>query len=51
MAKAEPDNLMLDRWLAGDDAAAEAIYRRYAERLWALAESRISQRLGVRVGH
>lgn len=46
----EPGDLLLQRWRAGDESAAEVIYRRYAERLWTLAESRISQRLGVRVG-
>ena len=33
---------LLDRWRAGDESAATAIYRRYEERLTRLAERRIS---------
>jgi RNA polymerase sigma-70 factor (ECF subfamily) len=37
------------RYTSGDGDAAEAIYARYAERLFALARRRISQRLGRRI--
>jgi RNA polymerase sigma-70 factor (ECF subfamily) len=40
---------LLDRWRNGDDSAAEALYRRYAQRLCALVERHISERLARRV--
>lgn len=42
--------MLLARWQAGDQAAAEAIYQRYAQRLCALAEKDIGERLARRVG-
>ena len=41
---------ILDRWRAGDQAAAAELYRRYDQRLWDLAAGQIGQRLGRRVG-
>jgi RNA polymerase sigma factor (sigma-70 family) len=43
------DKELLARWQAGDEQAAEELYRRYANRLWALAKERIGQRLGRRI--
>jgi len=40
---------LLDRWQSGDQAAAQEIHRRYAQRLCALAEQRIGGRLRRRV--
>jgi RNA polymerase sigma-70 factor (ECF subfamily) len=42
--------LLIERWKSGDQAAAEAIYQRYARRLSALAATHMSQRLARRVG-
>ena len=41
---------LLYRWRTGDQAAADALYRRYAQQLCALAEKNIGERLGRRVG-
>lgn len=41
---------LLESWRAGDATAAEAIHRRYAQRLCALLESRIGDQLRRRVG-
>ena len=41
---------MLQRLRSGDQAAAEELHRRYAQRLCALAERQIGSRLGRRVG-
>jgi RNA polymerase sigma-70 factor (ECF subfamily) len=41
---------LLGQWEGGDEAAAEEIYRRYAQRLCALAQSQIGERLARRVG-
>jgi hypothetical protein len=41
---------LLERWRAGDQAAAEELHRRYAQRLCALAEREIGRRLSRRVG-
>ena len=41
---------MLERYRAGDEAAAAEIYDRYVDRLIALARSRLSQRLVRRAG-
>lgn len=41
---------LLERFQAGDEAAAEEIHRRYAQRLCRLAERRIGGRLARRVG-
>ncbi|HTU24689.1 MAG TPA: sigma-70 family RNA polymerase sigma factor [Pirellulales bacterium] len=41
--------LLLDRFRQGDDGAAAAIFDRYAARLVALARSRLSPRLAVRL--
>lgn len=40
---------LLARWRAGDQTAAEEIFRRYFERLLALAQSRLSGRLARRI--
>lgn len=40
---------LLARWRAGDERAAEELFRRYADRLIALAQSRLSARLAGRV--
>jgi RNA polymerase sigma factor (sigma-70 family) len=40
---------LVQRWQAGDQAAADELYRRYAQRLCALAAGRIDRRLGRRV--
>jgi RNA polymerase sigma-70 factor (ECF subfamily) len=41
--------VLLDRWRAGDEAAARQLFDLYVERLMALARRRISQRLNSRV--
>ncbi|MGE3805738.1 MAG: RNA polymerase sigma factor [Gemmataceae bacterium] len=41
---------LLSRWQQGDEAAAKELFERYAERLIALAHSRLSARLAARVG-
>ena len=40
---------LMARWRAGDEAAAEALYRRYAQRLRALARSRLSGRFAHQI--
>jgi RNA polymerase sigma-70 factor (ECF subfamily) len=40
---------LLTRWQAGDERAAEELFRRYADRLIALARSRLSTKLAGRV--
>src|SRR5262245_34099594 len=40
---------LLDRWRAGDQQAAAELFRRYADRLIALARSRLSRKLAQRV--
>ena len=40
---------LVQRWQAGDQTAAEELYRRYAQRLCGLAAGQIGQRLGRRV--
>jgi RNA polymerase sigma-70 factor (ECF subfamily) len=40
---------LLDRWQAGDQDAASALFHRYADRLIALARSRLSAKLAQRV--
>ena len=40
---------LVRRWRDGDQQAAEALYRRYAERLMALARSRLSEKLSRRL--
>jgi len=40
---------LVKRWQLGDQAAADELYRRYAQRLCALAAARIDRRLGRRV--
>lgn len=44
-----PSADLLRQWRHGDEAAAEAIFARYAERLTRLAKSRLSARLAARV--
>lgn len=41
--------VLLDQWRAGDESAARQLYERYAERLIALAKTRLSLRLARRV--
>jgi RNA polymerase sigma factor (sigma-70 family) len=41
--------LLVARWQAGDEAAAEALFNRYADRLARLAASRLAQRLATRI--
>jgi RNA polymerase sigma factor (sigma-70 family) len=50
MSGSEPARDLLQRWRSGDPSAAEALYLRYAERLWTLAEREIGDRLRRRVG-
>ena len=50
MSATEPAKLLLERWRTGDQAAAEQLFLRYSQRLHALAERRISERLARRVG-
>jgi RNA polymerase sigma-70 factor (ECF subfamily) len=40
---------LLDRWRAGDEAAAGALFRRYADRLTKLTRSRLPARLAPRL--
>jgi len=42
----EPSAVLMARWCDGDQQAAQAIFRRYAHRLRALAQRRLSGRLG-----
>lgn len=49
MSATQSVNELLQRWAEGDQAAAEAIYARYASQLCALAEARLNQRLQARV--
>src|SRR4051794_19962313 len=44
-----PSAELLDRCRQHDDAAAEALFHRYAQRLTQLARSRLSRRLAARV--
>ena len=39
---------VVDRWRDGDEEAVEELYVRYADRLWKVARTQISQRLGRR---
>ena len=50
MSDSDSAKALLERWQSGDQDAAEAIYRRYSERLLALAQAQISSRLARRVG-
>jgi len=50
MSAQDPALNLLERWRAGDQAAAEELHRRYAQRLCALAEREIGRRLARRVG-
>ncbi len=45
----DPAKDLVARWRAGDQTAAEELYRHYAGRLIALARSRLSARLGQRI--
>ncbi len=49
MSSGESVKTTLNRCKSGDESAAEAMYRRYARRIWALAESQIGDRLRRRV--
>ena len=49
MSDTESVQELLKCWRAGDPAAAEAIHRRYAQRLCALVEPRIGDQLRRRV--
>ena len=40
---------LVSRWQSGDEAAANELFRRYADRLLALAQNRLSSRLATRV--
>jgi RNA polymerase sigma-70 factor, ECF subfamily len=40
---------LIDRWRAGDEQAADELFRRYAQRLVELAQRRLSARLAARV--
>ena len=40
---------LVARWQAGDEAAADALFARYADRLARLAASRLAQRLAARI--
>src|SRR5437879_3375640 len=44
-----PSAELMARWRQGDQEAAEELFRRYAERLLALARSRLSARLARHV--
>ena len=50
MSDGEAPQDIFRRWQSQDPAAAEEIYRRYAQRLAAIAEKQIGQRLRRRVG-
>jgi RNA polymerase sigma-70 factor (ECF subfamily) len=45
----ETSMALLTRWCAGDQDAANVLFRRYAERLAALARSRMPRQLGHRI--
>jgi RNA polymerase sigma factor (sigma-70 family) len=45
----EPSGILVDRWRRGDQQAAADLFGRYANRLVALARSRLAQRLAQRV--
>lgn len=49
MSEAGESRLLVDLWRAGDEAAAQKLFDKYAERLMALARKRIGQRLNSRV--
>jgi RNA polymerase sigma-70 factor (ECF subfamily) len=49
MAEARRDKSLLKLWRAGDEAAAQALFDRYVDRLVALARTRLSQRFAGRV--
>jgi RNA polymerase sigma-70 factor (ECF subfamily) len=40
---------LVSRWQTGDEQAAQELFRRYADRLVALAQKRLSNRMGLRV--
>ncbi len=50
MSDEESVRELLQRWESGDEAAAEAIFRLYSQRLCALAATQIGERLARRVG-
>lgn len=50
MSNRDATEELLQRWLAGDEQAAEEIYDRYAPRLLELAKGKIDQRLQRRLG-
>jgi RNA polymerase sigma-70 factor (ECF subfamily) len=49
MSQPSDDREALERWRAGDEAAARQLFDQYAERLIALARRRINQRLASRI--
>jgi RNA polymerase sigma-70 factor (ECF subfamily) len=49
MSAEESGSDLVRRWRSGDEQAAAELHRRYAQRLWALAEAQIGSRLGRRV--
>jgi RNA polymerase sigma-70 factor (ECF subfamily) len=49
MPEAPGDRELLERWRAGDQDAARQIFERYADRLIALADRRLSERLSSRI--
>ena len=50
MPSRKPSDELIERWRSGEETAAEELHRRYAQRLLALAEKQIGNRLGRRVG-
>ncbi|NLY01112.1 MAG: sigma-70 family RNA polymerase sigma factor [Rhodopirellula sp.] len=50
MSDAAPAKALVERWQSGDQQAADELYRRYAQRLCALADRWIDAKLGRRVG-
>ncbi len=50
MSSSSEAKSLLERWQNGDQAAAEALYRRYAQRLCALVQTQLGERLSRRVG-
>jgi len=50
MSDHAPARDLLRRWESGDEAAADMLYRRYAQRLCALADAKIGARLRRREG-
>jgi DNA-directed RNA polymerase specialized sigma24 family protein len=49
MADPEAAKDLVQRWRAGDEAAAGELHRRYAQRLWRLADRHMGQLLSRRV--